>query len=197
MRRPVIRLAAYGLVAALMMGAGAAVGAAGSPEDDAELRAARAFAEKVGAYVSLQKAVVQKTSAKPSPASASVIALRREGLASELAAARRNVGQGEIFSPEVGDHFRRLIHHAFSGKQRRAMRRTIREDDHVRPVVLHVNAIYPESIPMTTMPPTVLRVLPVLPPELAYRIVGAALVLMDIRTNLIVDFLPDAIPGVR
>jgi len=45
------------------------------------------------------------------------------------------------------------------------------------------------------MPPTLLRLLPPLPPGLAYRIVGRALMLQDVRTNTVVDFMNDAIPG--
>ena len=44
------------------------------------------------------------------------------------------------------------------------------------------------------MPPTLLRQLPDLPNELAYRIIGRALALQDIKANLIVDFIPNAIP---
>ena len=54
--------------------------------------------------------------------------------------------------------------------------------------------MYPDDQPRTTMPPTLLRRLPVLPKELAYRIIGHALVLQDTKTNLIVDFIPNAIP---
>jgi hypothetical protein len=63
--------------------------------------------------------------------------------------------------------------------------------------MLHVNDVYPEEIPRTTMPPTLLRDLPALPMELAYRIIGRALVLLDIKTDVIVDFIPDAIPRLR
>lgn len=74
------------------------------------------------------------------------------------------------------------------------MRRTIQEGDPVRATTLHVNEVYPEEIPLTTMPPMLLRRLPELPMELAYRIMGRALVLQEIKTNVIVDFIPDAIP---
>jgi hypothetical protein len=47
------------------------------------------------------------------------------------------------------------------------------------------------------MPPTLLRRLPALPGELAYRIVGRALVIQELRTSMIVDFMPDAIPGLK
>jgi hypothetical protein len=61
-------------------------------------------------------------------------------------------------------------------------------------VRLHVNEVYPESMPLTTTPPTLLSKLPELPPDLAYRIVGHDLTLKDTKAGLIVDLIPNAIP---
>ena len=113
------------------------------------------------------------------------------------ASARGAARQGGIFTRDVTDDFEQIIKKAFSGKAGRNMRRTIRESDFIAPTVLRVNDVYPEDIPMTTMPPTLLARLPVLPKELAYRIIGRALALLDIRSNVIVDFIPDVIPKVR
>ena len=111
--------------------------------------------------------------------------------------ARAGARQGDLLTPEVADHFEKIIRAAFRGKNGRNMRRTIREPVPARTVTLRVNDAYPEDIPTTTMPPTLLSRLPELPRELAYRIIGRALVLVDIRSNVIVDFIPDAIPKVR
>ena len=113
------------------------------------------------------------------------------------APARAAYRQGDLFTQDVIDEFRTMIRKAFDGKDGRNIRRTIRESDPIRPTVLHANDIYPEDIPQTTMPPTLLRRLPALPAELAYRIVGRALVIQELRTNMIVDFMPDAIPGLK
>jgi hypothetical protein len=111
------------------------------------------------------------------------------------APARAAYRQGDLFTQDVADDFRKMIRKAFDGKDGRNMRRTIRESDPIRATVLRANDVYPEDIPQTTMPPTLLRRLPALPAELAYRIVGRALVIQELRTNMIVDFMPDAIPG--
>jgi hypothetical protein len=113
------------------------------------------------------------------------------------AAARADSRQGDIFKRDVVDDFRKIIRKAFKGKDGRNMRRTIRESDAVRPTILRVNDIYPEDIPLTTMPPTLLRQLPTLPAELAYRLIGGALVLQELKTNMIVDFIPEAIPALK
>jgi hypothetical protein len=59
---------------------------------------------------------------------------------------------------------------------------------------VQVNQGYPDSLPFTTVPPTLLRKLPRLPDEMAYRILGSVLLLVDRKANLIVDFMPNAIP---
>ena len=58
---------------------------------------------------------------------------------------------------------------------------------------LVVNAIYPDGPPLSTVPPTLLLRLPTLPATLDYRFVGKALVLRDVRANIIVDFIPNAL----
>ena len=98
----------------------------------------------------------------------------------------------EAIAPLLEDEAGRLW--AFPEPVPVPMRQTIRERDPIKPGPLKVNAVYPDDQPHTTMPPTLLRLLPVLPKELVYRIIGHALVLQDMKTNLIVDFIPNAIP---
>jgi hypothetical protein len=57
-----------------------------------------------------------------------------------------------------------------------------------------VNGIYPDASPVQTTPPTILMALPELPMELRYRFVDRSLVLLDNKTNLIVDFLHEVLP---
>ena len=96
---------------------------------------------------------------------------------------------------EVTRQFRRIIRGEFQGPEAQLARRTIRPDDPSKVIVrLHVNDVYPENIPLTTTPPTLLSKLPQLPQELAYRIVGRDLTLKDTKAGLIVDLIPNAIP---
>ena len=69
---------------------------------------------------------------------------------------------------------------------------------HAEPVIdvkVQVNAVYPENVPLQSTPPSILINLPKLPPELDYRIVGHNLVLRDVGANIIVDYIPGAIPS--
>lgn len=155
------------------------------------------FAARVRAYVALQKKLEGSLSAQKSSTEAEQITGRQDALARSIAAARRDARQGDIFSPDVAAHLRTIIRDAFQGPDGKNMRRTIQEGDPEQATFLQVNLVYPEEIPLGTMPPMLLRRLPALPAELAYRIIGRALVLKDVKTNLIVDFIPDAMSQVR
>jgi hypothetical protein len=58
---------------------------------------------------------------------------------------------------------------------------------------VRVNDFYPEGEPLATVPPSLLQQLEPLPPELQYRFLASALILLDIDTHLIVDFIPNAL----
>jgi hypothetical protein len=80
------------------------------------------------------------------------------------------------------------------GAKAKNVRKTIRQGEPLIDVRLSVNAAYPDRLPRTTVPPTLLLSLPQLPPEVAYRIVGHFFVLEDIEARIVVDFIPGAIP---
>ncbi len=57
---------------------------------------------------------------------------------------------------------------------------------------VRVNDFYPEGQPFATVPPSLLQLFEPLPPELQYRFLATELILLDIDTALIVDFIPNA-----
>jgi hypothetical protein len=59
-----------------------------------------------------------------------------------------------------------------------------------------VNANYPETAALATVPPLILQRLQRLPDGVEYRFMGRNLILRDTRANLIVDVLPEAVPTV-
>jgi hypothetical protein len=180
---------------ALCAGAPAVWAAPGqSKPDDRPTRVSRAFTERVQAYITLRKEWEGQLSTQQATADVAQITTNQQALATSIAAARRESRLGDIFTPEIAKELREGIRTAFRGPEGRDIRWTIAESDPAAPSVLRVNEIYPEEFPVTTMPPTLLRRLPLLPTELVYRIVGRSLVLQDLKTNLIVDVLPNAIP---
>jgi hypothetical protein len=116
---------------------------------------------------------------------------RGQLLAGKIRDLRPNARRGEIFTEQASVAFRKAISNILSAS---APRTTLQAGDPVTGFKIEVNQIYPKGLPLTTVPPSLLVVLPKLPDELEYRIAGADLLLLDIPASLIIDFIPDAIP---
>jgi len=166
--------------------------AVGRPADPpaSESPGFREFMQRAQEYVKLQKAMPRLRTTKKREE----IVERRRALAQKIRETRSNAQPGDIFTPAASDEFRRVIRSVFQGPAGRDVRRTIRQGAPVPDRHLIVNSDYPEHLPVTTVPPTLLLRLPQLPPELAYRIIGHDFVLQDIQARVIVDFIPGAIP---
>lgn len=146
------------------------------------------------AFVKLQRELdASLPTLKPTKDAASIVE-HQHALAGKIAEARRDARQGDIFTHEVAERFRKIIRKTFRGPEGRMARKTILADSRHKSVVLHVNDVCPDDIPLTTTPPTLLLKLPELPPELVYRIVGHDLTLQTTEARLVVDYIPNAIP---
>jgi len=160
-----------------------------------EARVFKIFTARVQQYVKLQKDVEASLTALRPTNEVERIAEHQHALARKIAQARRGARQGDIFTEAVTRQFRRIIRGEFQGPNAQDARRTIRPEDPSKVIVrLHVNDVYPEDLPLTTTPQTLLGRLPQLPQELAYRIVGHDLTLKDTKAGLIVDLIPNAVP---
>jgi hypothetical protein len=151
------------------------------------------FENRVKDYVKLRKQLEAGLPALKPTVSEAAIAHHERELAERIRAARRSAVQGNIFTPEIAAEFRRLIGIAMQGQDASHIHQSLQHAEPVR-VRLRVNEIYPAGVPLQSTPPTLLLNLPVLPPELDYRVVGNNLALRDAKANLIVDFIPNAIP---
>jgi hypothetical protein len=114
----------------------------------------------------------------------------QHGLAERIGAARVGVKQGDIFTPEISTVFKRLLK---PEAQQHTTKEVLKED---KPVVVafKVNGPYPDKQPVVTMPPNVLAAMPALPKDIEYRFIEKHLILRDARANLIIDYIPNAIP---
>ena len=164
-----------------------------TPQVSEEERDFKIFLDRIQEYVKLQKELkASLPSLNPTQDSARIIE-HQHALARKIADARHDARQGDIFTSEVAERFRKIIDRTFRGSEGRLARETIRPDGSFKPVRLHVNDTCPEEIPLTTTPPTLLLRLPKLPQELAYRFVGRDLTLQDTEARLILDLIPNAI----
>jgi hypothetical protein len=158
-------------------------------------RTVKDFEARVAKYLDLRK---KEAGSAPRPTnSPEKLAETQQERAAKVSALRQDAKQGDIFTPEIAAYFRRQISAALAGRDGGKIRASLRHAEPVAPLALHVNEVYPQGIPLQSTPPTLLLNLPPLPKELEYRIVGRSLVLHDIVPNIIVDFIPNAIPSAR
>jgi hypothetical protein len=59
---------------------------------------------------------------------------------------------------------------------------------------VHVNMRYPDTVPLSTVPPEVLQTLPELSEDMEYRFIGRHLILLDAHAHVIADFIENALP---
>jgi hypothetical protein len=151
------------------------------------------FRQGVVAYDRLHKsAAAQLPPLKPKESRARIVEYQ-SALAAKIRAVRPHARRGNLFTPAVAREFKRLICLSMQGREAARIRTSLKRGESVQFRVA-VNRSYPPSVPFETTPPSLLQNLPELSPELEYRIVGQALVLRDATANLIVDYIPNAIP---
>jgi len=156
-------------------------------------KAASAFAdfnERVKQYSQLQKAVPRLRSTN----NPKELEDRRHALAQKIQELRMNAKQGDMFTPQVAAEIRRVILKTMRSPKASKIRKTIQQGEPQPDWKLTINGEYPERLPLTTMPPTLLRHLPELPKDMAYGLVGHDFVLQDTEARLVVDYIPGALP---
>jgi hypothetical protein len=151
------------------------------------------FEDRVKDYVRLHKQVEATLPALKPTVSPEIIAHHEHELGERIRAARRGAVQGNVFTPKLAAELRRLISIAMQGSDATHVQQSLQHAEPVK-LRLQVGATYPTNLPLQSTPPTLLLNLPPLPPEVDYRIVAKDLVLRDVRANLIVDFVSNAIP---
>jgi hypothetical protein len=123
------------------------------------------------------------------------IAETKAWLAAKVQGARADAKHGDIFTLPMRNKIRRLLAPELKGEDGRDAKALLK-DDAPAPgtITFKVNAKYPDSQPLPTVPANLLLNLPTLPEPLEYRIVGKHLILLDTAADLVVDYVPNAIP---
>lgn len=151
----------------------------------------KARAEK---YAALHKDLATGAAVQKENTTAEQIGAQKTALTAKMQAARASAMHGDIFSPEIRSVFRRVLAPELKGEDGRDAKAVLKDDAPAPGTVpFKVNARYPENQPKPTMPANLLLNLPTLPAPLEYRVVGQHLLLLDTDTDLIVDFILNAI----
>jgi hypothetical protein len=154
-----------------------------------------AFAARVDTYMKIHRAA--EDAAPPLRVTADTREIRQavEALALGIRLRRPDARQGDVFGPEIAEMVRRAVRESCQGQYLQLLALINEElDSPLAPPVVHGRWF--EGAPLPTMWPELLAALPRLPGELEYRFINRDLVLLDIDANLIVDFVPDAIPAI-
>lgn len=158
-----------------------------------DAKAVSEFQQRAKQYLDWrEKAAGKAPSSTDSPEK---IVAAQHDLANKVRVARAGAKQGEIFAPRVVEYFRRQISATLNGRYGADIRSTLRHAEPVK-MELQINQSYPEKVPLQSTPPSLLLNLPELPKGLEYRILGRELVLRDRDANIIVDYVPNALPEI-
>lgn len=116
------------------------------------------------------------------------ILVAEQALAARIRQARAGARRGDIFTSKIRGAFRRVLAETLTPGMCEAIR-----DDNPGEFSYAINATYPKQNAVSTVPPSVLGVLPRLPDDVMYRFLDRDLILHDTRANVILDRIDDAI----
>lgn len=175
----------------LPLGAGGTASDQPKPADRSAADALIEFQKRIDAYAALHRQAEAKLPALATQTTPQAIAAHQASLAQLIRGARPAAKYGDIFFEEARHVLRRLIGAELLQPGGRDIRAEILADS-PRGLRLKVGDYYPRSLPVATVPPSLLTHLPRLPEELEYRFAGHTLLLVDVHANIIVDYMPDA-----
>jgi hypothetical protein len=170
--------------------------AAPKPDDqpvNPDAKALAAFLERVNQYVELHRKLEDALPHLSKESTPKQIDTHQRTLGEQIQKARRGAKAGDIFTPDAQVAIKKLLGRVFGGADGPALKASIM-DENPGIANLRVNDRYPDSVPLSTIPPQVLQGLPKLPEEMEFRFIGNSLVLMDVHAHIIADLIPDAFP---
>jgi hypothetical protein len=166
------------------------------PLTPAEATALATMNDRLKEYIELHRKLEQSLPTVPKEATPEQIDANQRAFETLLRKARASAKPADIFTPEARPVIKRLLATIFGGPDGKQLLSSIMDENPVDPVALklRVNGRYPDSVPLSTIPPPVLQTLPQLTEDLEYRFVGDWLILLDTHAHVIADFIDDALP---
>jgi hypothetical protein len=186
---PVLRA---GIVAAILIVLSSAAGAApqkAKPRVNPNAAVISDFLKRVDAYLALHRKLedtLPKLSKQTTPQE---IDTHQRALAKLVQEARKNAKPGDLLTPAMQRRVRTLLRPIFSGPQGLQIKNEILDKEYKGDVTLAVNSRYPDEVPISTVPPQVLKGLPKLPEELEFRFIQNSMIIFDSHAHIIVDFM--------
>ena len=151
------------------------------------------FNERLKQYVELHSRLEKTLPPLPTETNPTVIDKHQRALEALIREHRKTARRGDIFTPNTERMIRRVLTQVFAGAEGAKLKATVMDENPVT-VKLAVNSRYPDEVPLSTMPPQVLAMLPKLPDDLEYRFIGNRLILFDVHAHMVADFIENALP---
>jgi hypothetical protein len=180
------------LIAAIVQ-AGYADDEAAAAVPDTSDPALKDFQARLQAYLDLRTSLAMKLKPlRPTDDSAALVA-GQESLAAAIREARKDARQGDLIPAAIAERLRSIVVSDFKSRtreERAALQAEVPEG-----VVLAINRTFPAQAALPTVPPLLLKSLPVLPDNLQYRFANRHLIILDGDTQVIVDYIANVLPA--
>ena len=163
------------------------------PLSPADAQALATMNDRLKEYIDLHVKLERTLPALSKEATPQEIDKRQRAFEALMRSARATAKPGDIFTPQASAVIKRLLVNVFDGPDGRQLKASIM-DENPAGIVLTVNSRYPDSVPLSSVPPQVLQTLPKLTEDMEYRFVGDNLILLDMHAHVVADFISDAIP---
>ena len=164
------------------------------PLSSADARALAVMNDRLREYVDLHLKHERSLPRVPDDATPEQRDRNKTALRELMAQSRASAKPGDLFTAEARPVILRLLAQVFAGADGKQARASVMDENPLSGREVAVNAAFPDGIPMTSMPPAVLQVLPKLSEDLHYRFIGTTLVLLDTHAHMIADYITNAMP---
>jgi len=161
-----------------------------------DARALATMNDRLKEYVDLHLKLERSLPKLPTEATPQQIDTNQRALEKLMRENRTTAKPGDLFTADARPVIKRLLATVFGGPDGKELKASINDENPVDPVALKltVNGRYPDTVPLTTVPPQVLQTLPKLSEDLEYRFIGDWLILLDVHAHIIADYIDDALP---
>jgi hypothetical protein len=163
------------------------------PLSETDAKALATMNDRLRDYIDLHKRIEATLPKLPDDATPQQIDKNQRMFEQKMRDARKTAKPGDIFTPQARPVILRLLAAVFAGPEGRALKASIM-DENPKDIRHVVNGRYPDTVPLSSVPPEVLQTMPKLSEDMEYRFIGDDLILLDTHAHVIADFIEDALP---
>ena len=186
---------AYGAVLVSLFAVGLGYGQQESGPAPPDGQAIADFDRRVKAYAAIRDELETGAGKLDETATPENIVAAEQALGARMRAVRATAKRGDIFTAAIQARFRRILNPEMRGIAGQNTRGIIRDEGPGPDAfAFKVNGTYPKDQPLGSVPTNILQALPPLPENIEYRFIDKHLILRDTRANLVIDYMPNAIP---